>query len=82
MKYNVNCQFPSRAGVDLTILALVVSLMVNLALIMVLIVMSRRKKGADFSYNRRNRVHQDKTVMVCHRVRISGCTVRSAIVKL
>ena len=39
VKYDVNCQFPSKAGVDLTVPALTVSLVINLALIMVLVVL-------------------------------------------
>ena len=47
MKYDVNCQFPSKAGVGWTVPILAISLVINLALVMVLVVMFKRKREAD-----------------------------------
>ena len=47
VKYDVNCQFPSRAGVGWSAPTLAVSLAVNLALVMVLVFMYRRKRKPD-----------------------------------
>ena len=47
VKYDVNCQFPSKAGVGWTVPVLAISLVINLALVMVLVVMFKRKKDAD-----------------------------------
>ena len=47
VKYDVNCHFPSKSGVGWTVPVLAISLVINLALVMVLVVMFKRKKDAD-----------------------------------
>ena len=47
VKYKLISQFPHKAGVGWTVPALAGSLVIHLALVMVLVVMYRRMKGAD-----------------------------------
>ena len=47
VKYDINCQFPHKAGMGWTIPALAISVVLNVAFIMVLFVMFKRKRGGD-----------------------------------
>ena len=47
VKYDVNCQFPSKAGVGWTVPVLAISLVINLALGIGLVVMFKKNREVD-----------------------------------